>query len=428
MKFIPAILAFALMFANVPVSIALIMGSFFYFSFVSDTLPLTMIIQKLVSANMSPNLLAIPFFIMIGSVMNYCGITKRLLHFCDALVGHKVGGFAQVNVLLSTLNGGICGSGAADAAMQCKILVPEMEKKGYGKAFCAAVTAASGLISPVIPPGNLMILYAVMVECSVSRMFVAGYMPGILMCVIEMGIVSVISHRRHYAPSREKRASLLEVLQTLWQSIWAILIAMVLIVGVRMGFFNITEGAVVVIVMCIVIGKFVYKELEWNQLPMIFIESFRSSATIMLMIIGALCFGQYLSWARIPQDLAASLVTVSNSPMMFMVLAMLLVLFFGMLLDGTALMMIMTPLLWPIAKIYGIDVYAFGIMMILNASIGSLTPPVGGLMYICCNITKVEIPDFTREAMPFIIGLGILLVAFVLFPQIITFLPTLVYA
>jgi tripartite ATP-independent transporter DctM subunit len=244
---------------------------------------------------------------MIGVVMNYCGITKRLLRFCDALVGHKVGGFAQVNVLLSTLNGGICGSGAADAAMQCKILVPEMEKKGYGKAFCAAVTAASGLISPVIPPGNLMILYAIMVECSVSRMFVAGYVPGILMCIIEMVIVSVISHKRNYAPSRDKKASFKEIVVSFWQSIWAILIALVLIVGVRMGFFNITEGAVVVIVMCILIGKFVYKELEWSQLPPIFIEAFRSSATIMFMIIGALCFGQYLSWARIPQDIAACL-------------------------------------------------------------------------------------------------------------------------
>lgn len=191
MIYLPFIVSFVLMFMNVPVAVSLIIGSFIYFGFLTDTMGLTNVIQNLISSNMSTGLLALPFFVMIGVVMNYAGITKRLLHFCDTLVGHKTGGLAHVNVLLSTLNGGICGSGAADAAVQCKILVPEMEKRGYPKDFSAAVTAASGLIAPIIPPGNLMILYGVMASCSVSRMFVAGYVPGILMCVLEMTIVSV---------------------------------------------------------------------------------------------------------------------------------------------------------------------------------------------------------------------------------------------
>lgn len=428
MKLIPFLIAFTLMFLNVPVAVSLIMGSFVYFAFIDTTLPLTSVIQNIVSSNMSTGLLALPFFITIGVVMNYAGITKRLMSFCDSLVGHKVGGLAHVNVLLSTLNGGICGSGAADAAIQCKILVPEMEKRGYPKDFCAAVTAASGLIAPVIPPGNLMILYGVMAQCSVARMFAAGYMPGILMCAVEMVIVSIISHKRNFPRSRDKRAPFGEIMRDFMGSIWAVLIALVLIIGVRFGLFTITEGAVVIIIMSLIVGILVYREMSWRDIPKILVESFRQTASIMMMIIGALCFGVYLSWARIPQMCARFLMTFVSSKMAFLVIAMLLVLVFGMLLDGTALLMIMTPLLWPIADLYGINVYAFGILMILNASIGSLTPPVGGLMYVCCNITKVSIPAFVKQAMPFILGLLALLVAFMLFPQILTFLPDLIYS
>lgn len=428
MKFLP-FLSFILIFLNVPVSVSLIMGSFFYFTFVTKTMPLTNVIQNIVSSNMSTGLLALPFFITIGVVMNYAGITKRLMVFCDALVGHKVGGLAHVNVLLSTLNGGICGSGAADAAIQCKILVPEMEKRGYPTDFCAAVTAASGLIAPVIPPGNLMILYSVMTNCSVARMFATGYVPGIMMCAAEMLVVSIIARKRHYPPSRSCRASFLEIFMTFIQSVWAVLIALILIVGVRFGIFTITEGAVVIILMSIFVGIYVYREMNWSDLPAILTESFRQTASIMLMIIGALCFGMYLSWARIPQDIARFLlVYISDSHLLFLLVSMLLVLFFGMLLDGTALLMIMTPLLWPIAQTYHINVYVFGILLILNASIGSLTPPVGGLMYVCCNITKVSMPSFVRQALPFIVVLMVLLISYMIFPGILTFVPDLIYS
>jgi len=302
-----------------------------------------------------------------------------------------------------------------------------MEKRGYPTDFCAAVTAASGLIAPIIPPGNLMILYAVMAECSIGQMFAAGYIPGILMRAVEMMIVSYISHKRHYAPSRETKASFREVLTGLKESVWALLIAVVLIIGVRFGFFTITEGAVVVIILSFIVGFFIYKELKGSDIPLIFVESFRSTASIMMMIIGALCFGMYLSWARIPQNISAWMLSISSNAMVFMVMAMVLILIFGMFLDGTALLMIMTPLLWPVAQEYGINVYQFGILMIVNASIGSLTPPVGGLMYVCCNITKVGIPAFVRQALPFIIGLTLLLIVMMFVPQIITFLPNLIY-
>lgn len=425
--FIPFIITFVLIFLNVPVAISMITGSFLYFAFIETGFSLTNVIQNLVSSNMSTDLLTIPYFIVMGVVMNYAGITARLMNFCESLIGHKVGGLAQVNVLLSTLNGGICGSSIADAAVQCKILVPEMEKKGYSREFSAAVTAASGLIAPMIPPGNNMILYAVIAGCSVTRMFFCGYVPGLLMCILEMIIVSVISHKRNYLPSREKRASLKEILFSFVQSIWAIIIAGVLIIGVRLGFFTIIEGAVVIIIMGLLVGLLFYKTFTIRDLPKIAIEAFREVSSIMLMIIGALCFGMYLSWARIPQTVASAMINTISSQFGFMVIAMLLLLVFGMLLNGASLLLIFTPLLWPIAQMYGINVYVFGILMIINVSIGALTPPVGGVMYTVMKITKVSMPAFTKEVMPFIIGLLILMIIFLVFPDIILWLPNLLY-
>lgn len=426
-EFFPIIITFVLMFLNVPVAISLIAGSLYYFAFMTDTLPLTMLIQKLVSSNMSSSLLAVPLYLMVGTAMNYAGITKRLMKFCDCLVGHKVGGLAHVNVLLSTLNGGICGSASADAAVQCKILVPEMTKRGYPLPFSAAVTAASGLIAPIIPPGTALILYGVMTETSVGKMFIAGYVPGILMCVVEMAIVAVAAHRLHLAPSREKRASAKEIAVSFVESIWAIVIIIMLVVGIRMGFFTVSEGAGLVIVTCLVVGIFVYKETKISQLPAALVESFRSTGSIMLMIIAAMLFGMYLSWARIPQDITAWMVSVTSSKYVFMLMAMVLMLIMGMFLDGTALLMIMTPILFPMAQAYGIDAVHFGILMIVNCALGSLTPPFGGVMYIVCNLLKISIADFVKEGIPFLLGLLALLILMMFVPGIVTFLPNLIY-
>lgn len=425
--YLPIIIAFALMFLNVPVAFSLIAGSLYYFAFVTDTMPLTMVVQKLVSSNMSSTLLAVPLFMMIWTVMNYAGITNKLMAFCDSLVGHKVGGLGHVNVLLSTVNGGICGSGTADAAMQCKILVPEMTKRGYPLPFCAAITAASGLIAPIIPPGAGLILYGIMTETSVGKMFIAGYIPGILMCVSEMAIVAVTAHKCKLPPSREKRASLREIIRAFLDSFWAVLVIFLLVVGIRMGFFTISEGACLVIAICFMIGLFIYKETKFSQISQIFSEAFHSTSSIMLMIIAALLFGMYLSWARIPQNVAAWLMTITTSKYVFLFISMILLLIMGMFLDGTAMLMIMTPILFPIAQSFGIDAVHYGILMIVNASIGSLTPPLGGVMYVVCNILHVSIPDFVKAALPYIVVLMLLLLAMMFVPQIVTLLPDLIY-
>lgn len=426
LTYLPCIVAFVLLFSGIPVGLALLSSAMLYFAFLTDTLPMTGVVQKMVTSTMSTSLLTIPMFLMVGTVMNYCGITDRLMKWCNTLVGHKDGGLAQVNVLLSTVNGGICGSSGADAAMQCKILVPQMTKMGYPIAFSAAVTAASGLIAPMIPPGNALILYATMTDTSVVRMFMAGYLPGILMCVAELIVVKIICSRHHWQ-SRSERASGREILTTTVDALWSIIVMVVLIVGLRCGFFTVTEGAVVIICMCLVIGIFIYKTIKPSQIPRMFVETFHLTSNIMIMLMGSLLFGYYLTWARIPQGIATAMLSVTSNKYVFMVLAMLLMLVMGMFMDGTAMLMIVTPILFPVAVSYNIDVLQFGILMLVNGYVGSLTPPVGGVMYTVCNLTKVSIPEFFKEVKPFILALLVVMFLIAAFPQLSTLLPNLTY-
>jgi tripartite ATP-independent transporter DctM subunit len=426
--YIPVILAFVLLFLGVPVAVSLLSSAIVYFAFITDTMPLTMIVQKMVSSNMSYALLAVPFFILAGLIMNSAGITQQMMRFCDLLLGHKVGGLAQVNVLLSTINGGICGSGAADAAMQCKILVPEMSKRGYPRAFSAAVTAASSLIAPMIPPGVALILYGVMTETSIGKMFVAGIVPGILMCIAEMVVVVIISRKNKYPPSRDHKAPAKEVLLSLKDSIWALIVPIVIIGGLRAGLFTATEGAALIIVVSMLVGFFIYKVLNPKELPGILKEAFRSTSSIMFMILSAVVFGMYLSWARIPQNITAWMLAFTNSPAVFMMIATVLLLVFGMFISSTSLLMIMTPLLFPVAQAYGINAVQFGILIILNCAVGSLTPPLGGVMYLVCKMCNVTIVQFVKHVWPFILALIILIGLIMAWPQLTTFLPDLIYS
>ncbi|WP_315523369.1 TRAP transporter large permease subunit, partial [Fusobacterium massiliense] len=221
-KLLPIILLFALFFLNVPICFALFSSTFFYFIFINTNTYPDLILQVFVNSAQSFPLLAIPFFIMAGSVMNYSGISSRLMGVAEVLTGHMKGGLAQVNVLLSTLMGGISGSANADAAMECKILVPEMTKRGYSKEFSAAITAASSAITPVIPPGINLIIYSLIANVSVAKMFIAGYVPGLVMCISLMITVYLIAKKRGYKPIREKRASSKEIFKVLKDSFWAL--------------------------------------------------------------------------------------------------------------------------------------------------------------------------------------------------------------
>ncbi|QUH21218.1 TRAP transporter large permease [Alkaliphilus sp. B6464] len=406
---LPIIVLFILFFLNIPIAYALIGSSLFYFIFINTTMPMQMIIQQFVTSVESFPYLAVPFFIMVGSIMNYSGISEALMDFANVLVGHTRGGLAQVNVLLSALMGGISGSANADAAMQSKILVPEMEKKGFSKPFSAAITAASSAISPVIPPGTNLILYAIIANVSVGDMFLAAYMPGILMAVALMIAVHIISVKRDYKPSRDKMASFGELFRQFLKSIWALLIPFGIIMGMRMGMFTPTEAGGIAVLFCMIVGLFVYKQLKLEHIPLILKDTVKSTGAVMIIIASAKVFGYYLTLERIPQIITEGLMNMTDSPFILLMVINLLLLFIGMFIEGGAALVILAPLLVPAVKVFGVDPIHFGIIFIVNIMIGGLTPPFGSMMFTVCSIVDVTLEDFIKDVWPFIVALLVVL-------------------
>ncbi len=398
----PVAVLFILFFLNIPVAFALMGASLFYFVFINTSMPMQMVIQQFVTSVESFPYLAVPFFIMVGSVMNYSGISGALMDFADVLVGHTKGGLAQVNVLLSALMGGISGSANADAAMQSKILVPEMERKGFSKAFSAAVTAGSSAISPVIPPGTNLILYALIAGVPVGSMFLAAYMPGILMAIALMITVHIIAIRRDYKPSRDRMSSFLEILKQLGKSIWALFIPFGIIMGMRFGIFTPTEAGGIAVVFSIIVGFIVYKQLKPAHIPLILMDTVKGTGGVMAIIASARVFGYYLTLERIPQMITESLVGFTDSTFVLLIVINLLLLFIGMFLEGGAALVILAPLLVPAVVMFGVDPIHFGMIFIVNIMIGGLTPPFGSMMFTVSTIVDVKLEDFIKEIWPFI--------------------------
>lgn len=421
----PVIIVMALYFTSIPIAFALLAAGLSYFTFADVGTPPDLILQKFITSAASFPLLAIPFFIMAGEIMNYSGISASLMKMADVLTGHLRGGLAQVNVLLSTLMGGISGSANADAAMQSKILVPQMTKRGYSAPFATAITAASSAIAPVIPPGINLIIYALIAQVSVAKMFIGGYTPGILMCVGLMLTVHLIARRRGYQPTREKKATPKEILKQLKESIWGLLLPLGIIFGISFGIFTPTEAGAMAVLFCIVIGVFLYKELKWAHVPIILKNTVLSTSAVMLIIIAASVFGQYMSWERIPHQLTTSILAISDSAWVILIVINILLLVLGMFLEGGALLIIVAPLLVPLVKTMNIDLIHFGLIMIVNIMIGGITPPFGSMMFTTCAITGATVGQFVREIWPFILALLLVLGVVTYMPAVVMFLPNI---
>ncbi len=425
--FLPVIIVFVLYFSGIPIAFALFGSTLVYFGFIDNSSPVSLLLQKFVTSTQSFPLLAIPFFVMAGSIMNYSGISHKLLLFADVLTGHTRGGLAQSNVLLSMLMGGVSGSANADAAMESKMLVPEMEKRGYGKAFSTAITAASSAVTPVIPPGINLIVYALIASCSVGRMFAAGYLPGFVMTASLMITVHIIAKRRGFAPVRDKMPTIKEVVLQFVDSLWALLFPFGIILGLRIGLFTPSEAGAVAVLYCVIIGKFVYKELKKEHIIPIFKETVYGSSSVVLIIVAASVFGYYLNWERIPQTMTTWLLGITQNKYFMLMIFNVLLLVAGMFLEGGAVLIILTPLLAPVAVGLGVDVIHFGLICIINIMIGGLTPPFGSMMFTCCSITGCKLEEFTKEALPFMFALIITLLFITYIPQITLVLPNLLY-
>ena len=425
---VPVLLVFVLYFAGLPIVYSLFGASFFYFLFIDTTTMPYMVMMKVMNSTASYSLLAIPFFVMSGSIMNYGGIADKLMDFAEVITGHMRGGLAQVNVVLSMMMGGCSGSANADCAMQSKMLVPEMEKRGYSKAFSAAITAASSAATPVIPPGVNLIVYAVIAQCSLARVFAAGYVPGIMMSISMMIVVAIIAKKRNSPTTRDKFPPMKEVLRQAFISFWGLFFPFGIILGMRFGLFTPSEGGAFSVVYCLIVGKFFYKKLSFKRdLIPILMDSVAGTSSVVLIMVAANVFGYYMTWINLPKVVANAVLNVTTNKWVFLMICNVILLVMGMFLEGGAALMIVTPLLLPVAKQLGVDVIHFGLVAIANIMIGGLTPPFGSMMFTTCGITKCPISDFLKEVWPFILCLFIVLLLITFFPALVTFVPNLIY-
>ena len=408
-----AVVMLLLLFLKVPVFISVLGGAAVYFVFNPGVNPIVFA-QQAITGVESISLLAIPFFVCAGIMMNYTGVTARIMGFCEVLTGRMYGGLAQVNVLLSTLMGGLSGSNLADAAMEAKMLVPEMEKKGFSKEFSSVVTAASAMITPLILPGISMILYGCIANVSIGDLFISGIGVGLLLCVSMMILVRFVSKKRGYAPMRTTRVSGGEFVRALKPAILPLLLPVIIIGGIRIGVFTATEAGAVAIVYAILLGV-VYREMHWKDVVQGFKETVCTTSSIMLIVAAAGVFSWVLTKERIPQQLTEWIVATIDNKYVFQLIVNIFLLIVGMFIEGNASMIILVPLLHPIAQAYGINEIQFAMTYIFNNAIGALSPPMGTLMFVTCGITGCKTGKFIKEAVPFYILLviNLLLITYV---------------
>jgi len=390
-------------------------------------LPIRTIVQLPISQTQSVSLLAVPLFIFAGSLMNASGITTRLIKLSMQVAGHMRGGMAQVSVVLSTFMGGCSGSSNADAAMEARILGPEMTRQGYPRGYSAVVIGFTSLITSTIPPGVGMILYGTVGEVSIGRLFTAGIMSGFIMMVLMMVAVAITARIRNFKRARETRANLKEILLSLKDTIWALIFPIVLIGSLRLGIFTPSEVGAFACVYALIIGFFVYKEMTLKSLMATLKEAVRDIGAIMFMISMSGIFGYGIPLERIPQKLTMLITGLTVNPIITMVIVIIILVIFGMFMEGSIVILLLTPILMPLVRTIGVDPVLFGVIMSIVVTMGILTPPVGVAMYIVNGILEVPMQEYLKESIPFIIVVLVVVALLLTFPNVILFLPNLIY-
>lgn len=422
---IACIVLLVMLFMKVPVFVSLLSASMSYFM-LSNAALAKLFAQRLISGVESIPLLAIPFFICAGVFMNYSGVTARVMKFCNVITGRMTGGLAQVNVLLSTLMGGLSGSNIADAAMEAKMLVPEMEKYGFGRAFSTVITAMSSMITPLIPPGIALILYGSIANVSIGKLFIAGIGPGLLMCIVFMIMNVVISKKRGYKPLRTEKIKPRELADATRVAILPLLLPIIIIGGIRIGIFTATEAGSVACMYALLLG-ILYRELSFRDFLKAVQETLLTTCSILLIVAAASTFSWILTKEQLPQRLTQWMVATINNKWVFMVAVDIFLIIVGMFIEGNASMIILVPLFAPVAAAYGIDPIHFAVMFIFANMIGAFTPPMGTLMFVVCGVTECKTKDFIREAVPFYLLCAVDLLFLTFVPVYSTFLVNLIY-
>ena len=397
------------------------------FFLMTPEIPFSIVVQRVVTSTQSFTLLAIPLFIFAGNLMNNTGITQRLIKLSDVLTGHMYGNLAQISVVLSTLMGGVSGSSTADAAMETRILGPEMLKKGYSRGYSAAVNGWSALITSTIPPSMGFVIYGSIGEVSIGRLFAGGIVPGFMMMAAFMIAVSISAKRRGYMPAKEKRASLKEVLIAFKESIWALIFPVILIVGIRFGVFTPSEAGAFAAVYAIFVGAVIYKELTWEAFRRTLKDSAMDIGAIMLIIALSGIIGYGIVYDGVSQKIATLLISITSNPAILLLIIIVFLIIAGMFVETTVIALLLTPILLPVVTKVGIDPVHFGVIMMTNVTMGIMTPPLGVALYTVSSLMECPPEETVKESIPFFVAYMVVELLLLLFPQLVLFIPNLIF-
>lgn len=381
--------------------------------------PLTVLSQRFFASLDSFPYMAIPLFMLAGSIMAHGGVTRRIIDFALSLVGSIRGALAHVVAVSGVMLGGISGSGVADAAALGSIMVPEMKRRNYDTGFSAALVAASGSIGLIIPPSIALIIYGVTTNTSIGDLFLAGIIPGVAIGLLFLVYSYFVAKKRNYPV--ESDFSWANVWITFRKAALALLMPVIIIVGIRGGMFTATEGGAIIAVYAFIISMFVYREIKIKDLPKIFFDAALSTAVISLIIGATSLFGWLLTSEQIPQKAANFLLGLTDDRILLLLLINVILLLTGMFIDSGPAILLLTPILAPVAISLDVNMVQFGLIMVINLTIGLLTPPVGTAMYVASNISGVPIPQLTRKLVPFWLIMLFVLLLVTYIPEITTF-------
>jgi tripartite ATP-independent transporter DctM subunit len=415
---------FGLIIMGVPIGIALA-GSSLVYIMVDGRVPEVVVIHRMINGVDSFPLLAVPFFILAGNLMNSAGITTRIFDFAKAVIGWMRGGLGHVNIGASVIFAGMSGAAVADAGGLGAIEIRAMKEANYDPDFAVGITAASSTIGPIIPPSLPMVIYGVVAGTSIGQLFAAGLIPGLLMALALMLMVAFFARWRGYP--RDQAFDLCVLWHSFLAAFLSLLTPVIIVGGILFGIFTPTEAAIAACAYALLLGLVVYRTLTWKRFLRVSMDTIETTAVVLFIVAGASIFAWILTSARAPEQFASLVLQVSENPVVVLLLINLILLIVGCFLETVAAITILVPVLLPIAVIVGVDPVHFGVIMVLNLMIGLLTPPVGMVLYVLARIARISFEQAMMATLPFLIPLVVTLLLITYIPAITMWLPTLLY-
>jgi C4-dicarboxylate transporter, DctM subunit len=419
------IVFFLLLVLGIPVGISLGIASIVTILW-EGSIPLLIVPQKMFISMNSFTLLAIPFFMLTGVIMDKSGLTQRLVNFADSIVGWTKGGMSYVSVSSGMLMGGISGSAPADTAALSSVMTPSMMKMGYPGRFAAALQAASGSIGIIIPPSIPMVVLGGIASISVGKLFLGGIIPGVIIGVLLMAVSAFVCNVKKYALPEKRKFSFKYFIDSFKKAMLPLFAPIIIVGGILTGIFTPTESSVIAVVYTLILGLVVYKSIKLRDLTEICMEAIISSANVLLIIAASSLFSWILVSNNFAQMLSNLIFSISDNPLFIILVINLIFIIGGMFIEGLALLIMFVPIMLPIALSAGMDPVVFGVMVVINIAIGTLTPPVGVCLFVACSSSGVKLDDAAKSAIPFVIVLFLSLLLVAIFPVLVTFIPNLI--